>query len=254
MPRHGTSIRFVKDFAGRVAVITGGGGGIGRALAHAFAKRGMKIVIADVEAGPLESTARELREQRAEVTPVILDVRDRDAMRKLAEDVFAKYGNAHVLCNNAGVGRGGFIHELSLEDWDWVLDVNLRGVVYGIHHFLPRMLEGGEPCHIVNTASLAGLVANAGLGPYNATKYAVVAISETLAAECAGTHVGGIDTHHGKRTQRTAGPPIERPLSAQRGDGGGSQTARRGRHGPHPRGGANHCGHRKRVVVRPDAP
>jgi NAD(P)-dependent dehydrogenase (short-subunit alcohol dehydrogenase family) len=180
----------VKDFAGRVAVITGGGGGIGRALAHAFAKRGMKIVIADVEAGPLESTARELREQRAEVTPVILDVRDRDAMRKLAEDVFAKYGNAHVLCNNAGVGRGGFIHELSLEDWDWVLDVNLRGVVYGIHHFLPRMLEGGEPCHIVNTASLAGLVANAGLGPYNATKYAVVAISETLAAECTGTNVG----------------------------------------------------------------
>ena len=190
MAGHGTSIGCVKDFAGRVAVVTGGGSGIGRALAHAFAKRSMKVVIADVEAGPLERTADELRGQGAEVTSVLLDVRDRDAVGKLADDVYAKYGSAHVLCNNAGVGRGGLINELSLEDWDWVIDVNLRAVIYGIHHFLPRMLKSSEPCHIVNTASIAGLVANAGLGPYTATKYAVVGISETLALECAGTNVG----------------------------------------------------------------
>jgi len=189
MARRGTSIGSVKDFAGRVAVVTGGGSGIGRALAHAFAKRSMKVVVADIEAGALQRTADELRAQGTDVTAVILDVRDRDAVGKLAEDAYAKYGAVHVLCNNAGVGRGGFIHELSLEDWDWVIDVNLRGVIYGIRHFLPRMLKSGEPCHIVNTASIAGLVANAGFGPYTATKYAVVGISETLAVECAGTNV-----------------------------------------------------------------
>jgi len=180
----------VKDFAGRVAVVTGGASGIGRALAQAFANRAMKVVIADIEAAALDSAAAELRQQGAEVTATVLDVRDRDAVGKLADDVYARYGAAHVLCNNAGVGTGGYLHDLTLEEWDWVLDVNLRGVVYGIHHFLPRMRKSSEPCHIVNTASIAGLVATPGLGPYTAAKYAVVGISETLALECVGTNVG----------------------------------------------------------------
>jgi NAD(P)-dependent dehydrogenase (short-subunit alcohol dehydrogenase family) len=190
MTGHGTSIGAVKDFAGRVAVVTGGASGIGRALADAFASRSMKVVIADVETSALEQASCELRARGAEVMSVALDVRDREAVGRLAGDVYARYGSAHILCNNAGVGRGGFIHESTLEEWDWVLDVNLRGVVYGLHHFLPRMLKSGEPCHIVNTASIAGLVATAGLGSYNASKYAVVGISETLAGELAGTNVG----------------------------------------------------------------
>jgi NAD(P)-dependent dehydrogenase (short-subunit alcohol dehydrogenase family) len=180
----------VKDFAGRVAVVTGGASGIGRALAEAFAARAMKIVIADVEAPALEETASALRAHGAEVMPVRLDVRDRLAMLRFAEDVYGYFGGAHILCNNAGVAHGGFMQDLTLDDWEWVLGVNLNGVIHGIHAFLPRMRKSGEPCHIVNTASLAGLVYSAGMGPYNASKAAVVAISETLAAECAGTNVG----------------------------------------------------------------
>ena len=190
MDGRNTSIGSMKDFAGRVAVVTGAASGIGRALAEAFASRSMKVVIADVETAGLEKAAAELRARGTEVMSVTLDVRDRDAVGTLASDVYARYGAAHILCNNAGVGTGGFIHEFTLEQWDWILDVNLRGVIYGIHHFLPRMLKAGEPGHILNTASIAGLVASPGLGAYNATKYAVVGISETLAAECAGTNVG----------------------------------------------------------------
>ena len=180
----------MKDFAGRVAVVTGGASGIGRALAEAFAKRGMKIVIADMSQSNLDETAEALRASGTEVMPVRLDVRERDALAQLAEDVVARYGGAHVLCNNAGVGHSGFMHELTLEEWDWVIDVNLKSVVYGIHAFLPHMRKSGQPCHILNTASMAGLVSSAGMGPYNATKFAVVAVSETLAAECVGSNIG----------------------------------------------------------------
>jgi NAD(P)-dependent dehydrogenase (short-subunit alcohol dehydrogenase family) len=180
----------VKDFARRVAVVTGGASGIGRALAEAFAARSMKVAIADVEGPALETAERELRERGADVMSVRLDVRDRGAVARLADDVYGHFGAAHILCNNAGVGHGGFMREVTLDDWEWVLDVNLKGVIHGIHAFLPRMLAASEPCHIVNTASVAGLVCAPGMGAYNASKYAVVAISETLALECAGTNVG----------------------------------------------------------------
>jgi NAD(P)-dependent dehydrogenase (short-subunit alcohol dehydrogenase family) len=180
----------VKDFAGRVAVVTGGASGIGRGLAEAFAARSMKVVIADVEVAALEATARALEERGAEVMSARVDVRDRLAVMRLAEDVYARFGGAHILCNNAGVAHPGFIHDLSLDDWEWVLDVNLKGVIHGIHAFLPRMRKSGEPCHIVNTASLSGLVYAPGMAPYNASKAAVVAISETLAIESAGSNVG----------------------------------------------------------------
>jgi len=178
------------DYKGKVAVVTGGGSGIGRSLAHAFAKRGARIVLADIEKPALDSVASELERAGSEVLALRVDVADSRQVAQLAESAHEAFGEVHILCNNAGIGLGGRIKDLSLEEWDWVLRVNLYGVIHGLHAFLPQMLASGEPCHIVNTASLAGLVSVAGLSPYCASKYAVMAISEALAQECAGSNVG----------------------------------------------------------------
>jgi NAD(P)-dependent dehydrogenase (short-subunit alcohol dehydrogenase family) len=178
------------EYKGKVAVVTGGGSGIGRSLAHAFAKRGARIVIADVEKPALDAVASELEQAGSDVLALRVDVADAKQVADLAGAVYDTFGAAHVLCNNAGIGLGGRIKDLSLEEWEWVLRVNLFGVIHGLHAFLPRMLASGEPCHIVNTASLAGLVSMPGLAPYSASKYAVVAISEALAMESAGSNVG----------------------------------------------------------------
>ena len=163
---------------GKVAVVTGGASGIGRAMAARFKDAGMSVVIADVEAGALETTVAELG-----VTGVLTDVSDADSVQALADAVRAEHGTAHVVCNNAGVGGGGMIADQTLADWQWVLGVNLWGVIHGIHSFLPMLLTNSDGGHIVNTASVAGLVAGGGIGPYNASKFAVVAISETLQKE-----------------------------------------------------------------------
>jgi NAD(P)-dependent dehydrogenase (short-subunit alcohol dehydrogenase family) len=178
------------DYQGKVAVVTGGGSGIGRSLAHAFAKRGARIALADIEKPALDAVAGELERAGSEVLALRVDVADARQVAHLAESVYEAFGAAHVLCNNAGIAVGGRIKDLSLEEWDWVLRVNLFGVIHGLHAFLPHMLASGEPCHIVNTASLAGLMSGPGLTPYSASKYAVVAISEGLAMECAGSNVG----------------------------------------------------------------
>ena len=178
------------DYQGKVAVVTGGGSGIGRSLAHAFAKRGARIVLADIEKPALDTVAGELERAGSEVLALRVDVADPRQVTQLAESVYEAFGAAHVLCNNAGVAGGGRVKDLSLEEWDWVLRVNLFGVIHGLHAFLPKMLASGEPCHIVNTASLAGLMSMPGVAPYSASKYAVVAISEALAMECAGSNVG----------------------------------------------------------------
>ena len=180
----------MQDLKDKVAVVTGGAGGIGLSMARAFAAEGMKLVIGDIEKDALEQCAEDFRKDGTEVLAMVTDVTDADAVAGLADATYDTFGAAHVLCNNAGIGHSAPIHELKLADWKWVLDVNLNGVIYGIHSFLPRMRAGGEPCHIVNTASMAGLVAMAGMGPYTASKYAVVAISETLAQECEGTQIG----------------------------------------------------------------
>jgi len=167
-------------FTGRTAVVTGAASGIGRALAERFAAEGMRVVLADVEEAPLEAATKVLHDRGAEVVSLVTDVSDGDQVDALAATVAASFGPVHVLCNNAGVGAGGLLSELSTADWQWVLGVNLWGVIHGIRAFLPGMLAHGEAGHIVNTASLAGHVAGPFMGPYSASKFAVVAISETL--------------------------------------------------------------------------
>jgi len=168
------------DLVGRTAVVTGAASGIGRALAERFAAEGMRLVLADVEERALAATADDLAASGVEVLPVVTDVADAASVGALADAAYGRFGAVHVLCNNAGVGAGGQIAELSLADWQWVLGVNLWGVIHGLHAFVPRMLAGAEPGHVVNTASLAGHVAGPFMGPYSASKFAVVAISEAL--------------------------------------------------------------------------
>jgi NAD(P)-dependent dehydrogenase (short-subunit alcohol dehydrogenase family) len=169
----------VKDLSQRVAVITGAGSGIGRGLAQAFAEHGAQLVLADVDASDLEKTHNELPTRtRASLVPT--DVSRPEEVDALAEHAFRICGAVHVLCNNAGVGCSGLAWEQSLEDWEWLLGVNLMGVVHGIRSFVPRMLAQGAPAHVVNTSSMMGLLAAPGLGAYAASKHAVVAISESL--------------------------------------------------------------------------
>lgn len=178
----------MEQLEGRTAFITGGASGIGFAMARAFAAAGMKIAIADVEQEALDAAVARLKAGNADVIGICLDVRDRDAMEAAAATVTEAFGAVHLLCNNAGVGAGGPMHETTYGDWDWTLGVNLNGVVNGLQAFLPAMVAHGEGGHVVNTASMAGIAGFGGMGPYNASKFAVVGISEALAQDVA--HAG----------------------------------------------------------------
>ena len=175
----------MKEFPGKVAVITGAASGIGRAIAVQAAREGMRLVLADIEAGPLERTAAELRATGAEVLAVPTDVSRAEEVAALAERTVTTYGVVHLLFNNAGVATGGPIWERPLAEWEWVMGVNLWGVVHGVRSFVPLMLAQEDAGYIVNTASIAGLVTAPALGIYTVTKHAVVALSEILAAELA---------------------------------------------------------------------
>lgn len=170
----------MKNFKNRVAVITGAASGFGREFARLAAARGMRLALADIEADPLDAVAQELRTSGARVLHRHLDVSDGDAMQNFADAIFAEYGAVHLLFNNAGVATGGLIWEHSAKDWQWVLGVNLWGVIHGIRCFVPRMIAGGDAGHIVNTASVAGLVSPQTMGVYTVSKHGVVALSETL--------------------------------------------------------------------------
>ena len=180
----------MEQLEGRTAFITGGASGIGFAMAKAFAAAGMKVAIADVEPDALETAVAKLKERNADVLGIRLDVRDRNAMEAAAAAVTAAFGPVHLLCNNAGVGAGGPMHETTYGDWDWTLGVNLNGVVNGMQAFLPGMVAHGEGGHVVNTASMAGIAGFGGMGPYNASKFAVVGISEALAQDVAHADIG----------------------------------------------------------------
>ena len=175
----------MRELAGKVAVVTGAASGIGRALADRFARAGMKLVLADVEETALAAAAGELAAAGAETLAVPTDVSRADDVDALARRTYEHFGAAHVLCNNAGVALAGLLWEHSLEDWRWLLGVNVWGVVHGVRSFVPRMLEAKTPGHIVNTASVAGLTSAPGLGVYNVSKHAVVTLSETLAKDLA---------------------------------------------------------------------
>ncbi len=183
----------MQEFEGKVAVVTGAASGIGRAMADCFAAQGMRVVMADIEEPALSLAKSELRQAGATVFAYKLDVSQAAEVEALADAAYREYGAVHVLCNNAGVGgQGGPAWVSSLEEWQWVLGVNLLGVIHGIHSFVPRMVAGGEPGHVVNTASLAGLATGPTLAPYHVSKHGVVALSESLCIDLqlAGSSIG----------------------------------------------------------------
>lgn len=175
----------MKDLSNKVAVVTGAANGIGRALAARCAREGMKVVLADIEAAALTQTARELEAGNTDILVVRTDVSKADEVETLAHMTLDRFGAIHLLFNNAGVIKGGLLWECSLSDWEWMIGVNLWGVVHGVRTFVPLMLAQDVECHIVNTASIAGLIAPPNQGIYNVTKHGVVALTETLYRELA---------------------------------------------------------------------
>jgi len=170
-------------FKGRVAVITGGGGGIGAALAEVFATRGARLVLADLQLDAAEAGAARLRAGSADVIAVQTDVTSRDAVEALAVETVRRFGAVHIVCNNAGVATFGEIATSTHADWEFTMRVNFWGVVHGIEAFVPRLLAQGQGGHVVNTASMAGLVGMQWLGIYCASKFAVVGLTEALHRE-----------------------------------------------------------------------
>jgi len=171
----------MQELAGKTAFVTGGASGIGLALGRAFAEAGMQVMLADIETDALASAVESLRDSGSNVRGVICDVADAASVERAANASFEAFGKIHVVCNNAGVGGGGGIEDISLDAWRWVLDVNLMGVVHGVHAFLPHLRAHGEGGHFVNTASMAGMNSGLGFSAYSASKFAVVNISEGLA-------------------------------------------------------------------------
>ena len=169
--------------AGKTAFVTGGASGIGLALGRAFAEAGMNVMLADIEATSLIAAVEDIRSMNPAVKGVACDVTDSNSVEHAAKTTFAAFGNVHVLCNNAGVAGGSGIDNIAVDDWRWVLDVNLMGVLHGIRTFLPHMLAHGEGGHIVNTASMAGMRSGLGFSPYSASKFAVVNMSEGLSIQ-----------------------------------------------------------------------
>ena len=176
----------MREFEGKTAVVTGAASGMGRAFAERFAREGMQVVLADIEEEALKTAVRELEQEEHRVIGVVTNTMSRDSVQALARRAIDEFGKVHILCNNAGVtsrgdagaaGRRG-VWEIPQRDWDWVVGVNFWGVLYGLRVFIPHMLEHGEEGHIVNTASLAGLIP--GGGAYGVSKHGVLALSESL--------------------------------------------------------------------------
>ena len=216
----------MRDLNGKTAFITGGASGLGLAMAHAFGGAGMNVMLADIEEAPLQAAVADLEARQVRVASVLCDVADRAAVSAAAEATVAAFGKVHVVCNNAGVGAGGPIGEVKPADWDWIVAVNLMGVVYGMDAFLPHVRAHGEGGCFVNTASMAGMISVPGMEPYTATKYAVVGMSEGWAGQlapeninvavlCPGFVKTSIDQSGRTRQAKYGGPasPAETPGS-----------------------------------------
>lgn len=177
----------MQTFTNKTAVVTGAASGIGLALAERFAREGARVVLADIERTALDAAVEKVRELGADAIGVQTDVSKAEAVQALAEQARAEFGSIDVACNNAGVFTGGYLWEESLADYKWLLDVNVWGVIHGIRTFIPIMLEQDTECHMVNTASMAGLTVMPFAGIYHMTKHAVLALSEALFHELAVT-------------------------------------------------------------------
>jgi NAD(P)-dependent dehydrogenase (short-subunit alcohol dehydrogenase family) len=177
-------------FDGKVAFITGGASGIGLGLAHTFTSAGMKVVIADIRQDHLDEAVASFKNRQADVHTIQLDVSDRDAMASAAQETMRVFGKVHILCNNAGINLFGSIQQATYEDWDWILKVNLGGVINGIQSFLPGMISHGEGGHIVNTSSMSGIITAGGVGIYATSKFAVTGLSEALRLDLEKENIG----------------------------------------------------------------
>lgn len=173
----------MSDIKGRVAFVTGGASGLGLAMARSFLARGARVMLADRDEEGLNRAVAELSKDSNEIASVVCDVADVEQVKAAAQATIDHFGKVHIVANNAGVGLGGQPGEIAIEDWRWIVDINLLGVVYGVEIFTPLIQSHGEGGHFINTASMAGHVAPGTMGPYNATKYAVVGYSEGLKNE-----------------------------------------------------------------------
>src|SRR5512134_171510 len=210
----------MEALAAKTAVVTGAASGIGLAIAKRLGAEGMRVVLADVEADALARAARELDGAGVETLAVPTDVASAQQVEALAQRATDAFGAPHLVCNNAGVFAGGHCWEVSLADWKWTLDVNLWGVIHGVRSFVPRLLAHGDEAHVVNTASMAGLMSNPFSGPYTVSKHAVVALSEVLHHELTltGTKVGvsvlcpeAVATRIGESERNRPGGPVATP-------------------------------------------
>jgi NAD(P)-dependent dehydrogenase (short-subunit alcohol dehydrogenase family) len=172
----------MQDLMGKTAVVTGAGGGIGRALAERFASEGMRLALTDIDADALTAVAAALDARGCDVLAIPADVANRCEIKAFADEVFERFQRVHILCNNAGVRtfHEQPLWEVSAEEWDWVMGVNLFGVLNGIRSFVPRMIKHGEPGHVVNMSSVSGFVSYPHGGPYNTSKHGVITVSETM--------------------------------------------------------------------------
>jgi len=180
----------MEDVAGKTAFITGGASGMGLGMARAFARNGMKVVIADIRQEALDEAMEDFSRTNLAVHPIRLDVADRDNYREAADEAERMFGNIHVLCNNAGIGVTGPIKDATYDDWDWLKSVMLDGVINGVQTILPRIRRHGEGGHIVNTASMSGAFASGDAGIYITLKYAVVGMAEALRWELKDEGIG----------------------------------------------------------------
>jgi len=180
----------MRDFHDKVAFVTGGASGMGFALARAFGRARMKVMLADIDVDALENAVAELKKDQINVRSVECDVSDRTSVQRAASETLAAFGKVHMVCNNAGVGIGGALELTSPGDCDWIIGVNLMGMVHSCQTFLPHIKAHGEGGHIFSTASVTGMLPVPGSAVYNAAKAGIIALSQSLAAELAGTSIG----------------------------------------------------------------